>query len=57
MGEITDLLKQIVLGEDSVLELKVIEFNGDKVSAPHRSSIGDELAAMANTAGGTLVWG
>jgi hypothetical protein len=31
---ISDLLKQIALGEDSVLELKIVEWKGSKVVAP-----------------------
>lgn len=54
---IHDLLKQIALGEDSVLELKAVEFSGHKVTAPHRNSMADELAAMANTASGIIVLG
>ena len=53
----SDLLKQIALGEDSVLELKAVIFNGDKVAGPHRDGMADELAAMANTAGGVVVLG
>lgn len=52
-----DLVKQIALGEDSVLELKVLKFSGNKVTAPHRDSMADELAAMANTASGIIVLG
>ena len=52
-----DLLKQIQLGEDSVLELKTIEFKGDHISGPHRNSLADELAAMANTNNGIVVLG
>ena len=44
-----DIIKQISLGEDSVLELKTVEFSGDKITGPHRNSMADELAAMANT--------
>jgi predicted HTH transcriptional regulator len=54
---LTDLLKQIALGEDSVLELKTVEFSGDKIAGPHRSGMADELAAMANTASGVIVLG
>lgn len=50
-----DLLKKIVLGKDSVLELKTIEFKGDQVAGPHRNSMADELAAMANTATGIIL--
>ncbi len=52
-----DLLKQIALGEDSVLELKALEFRGDRVVGPHRDGMADELAAMANTATGIVVLG
>jgi ATP-dependent DNA helicase RecG len=51
------LLKQITLGEDSVLELKAVEFSGNKVTAPHRESVADELAAMANTVAGVVLLG
>ena len=54
---IHDLLKHIALGEDSVLELKAVEFSGHKVTAPHRNSMADELAAMANTASGIIALG
>ncbi|MDD2599617.1 MAG: ATP-binding protein [Kiritimatiellae bacterium] len=53
----SDLLKQIALGEDSVLELKAVDFNGNKVVGPHRDGMADELAAMANTVSGTIVLG
>jgi ATP-dependent DNA helicase RecG len=52
-----DLLKQIALGEDSLLELKVVDISGTKVTGPHRESMADELAAMANTASGVIVLG
>ncbi len=32
----SDLLKQITLGEDSILELKTVEFTGNKVSGLRR---------------------
>jgi len=54
---LSDLLKQIALGEDSVLELKVVEFAGSKVVGPHRDGMADELAAMANTTSGIVVLG
>ncbi|MFA7173320.1 MAG: ATP-binding protein [Kiritimatiellia bacterium] len=53
----SDLLKQIALGEDSVLELKAVDFSGNKVVGPHRDGMADELAAMANTVSGTIVLG
>ena len=52
-----DLLKQIAIGEDSVFELKTIEFKGNQVAGPHRNSMADELAAMANTATGVILLG
>ena len=52
-----DIKKQIPLGEDSVLELKTVEFSGDKITGPHRNSMADELAAMANTHTGVVLLG
>jgi len=58
MFETTDeLLKQIRLGEDSSLELKNLKYKGNEVNDPHRKSMADELAAMANTANGILILG
>lgn len=58
MFETTDeLLKQIRLGEDSSLELKDLRYKGTQVNDPHRNSMADELAAMANTANGVFVLG
>ena len=54
---ILDILKQIPLGEDSALELKNIEFEGDKIGGPHRHGMADELAAMANTLTGVMLLG
>ena len=54
---LSDLLKQISLGEDSVLEFKSIVFSSKKVAGPHRHSMADELAAMANTHSGVIVLG
>ena len=54
---IDDLLKQIRLGEDSSLELKTLEYKGNRVFGPHRNGMADELAAMANTASGVFVLG
>lgn len=52
-----NILNRIKLGEDSALELKNVEFSGRSVSAPHRSSMSDELAAMANAKGGVFFIG
>ena len=46
------LWEQIRFGEDSDLELKEIQFRGDRVSAPRRDDLADKLAAFANPAGG-----
>lgn len=53
----TALLGQIALGEDSVLVLKTVSFSGEKVADPHRDAMADELAAMANTVAGVIVLG
>jgi len=55
--KMAEMLKQISLGEDSVLELKSVAVSGDRVSAPHRNSMADELAAMANTHAGVVLLG
>ncbi len=52
-----DILKRIALGEDSVLELKTVEIKGDKITGPHRNSMADVLAAMANTHTGIVLLG
>ncbi len=52
-----ELLDRIRLGEDSALELKDVRFTGDRVHAPSRDSLADELAAFANGRGGVLVLG
>jgi predicted HTH transcriptional regulator len=52
-----ELQRQISLGEDSSLELKNLSFKNDVVSGPHRDSMADELAAMANSATGVVVLG
>jgi len=57
MNDINSLLKQISLGEDSVLELKNIEYTNDNVSGPNRNSMADEMAAMSNSHGGVIVLG
>ncbi len=51
------LLRQIALGEDSVLELKRVTFSGDKITGPHRNGMADELASMANTHTGVVLLG
>jgi predicted HTH transcriptional regulator len=53
----SELLKQILLGEDSSLALKDVRFNGNSVSSPNNRIMADELAAMANSCGGVFVLG
>lgn len=51
-------LTRIRLGEDSTLEFKrVVMRNDTKVEGPHPDSLADELAAMGNAHGGTLILG
>lgn len=52
-----ELLRKIRLGEDTSLELKEVVTRGDRVVAPLRSDLADEIAAMANTADCVLVLG
>ena len=52
-----ELIRKIRLGEDTSLELKAVQFRGDRVSAPGRDALADELAALANTHDSTLVLG
>ena len=52
-----ELARRIRLGEDSVLELTSVRLAGGKVSSPRRGDFADELAALANGRGGTLVLG
>lgn len=52
------LMQRIRLGEDSTLELKqVFVHEGGKAIEPHADGLSDELAAMGNAGGGTLVLG
>ena len=39
------------------MEFKRVVLSGDRVSNPHRKELSDELAAFANSRGGTLVLG
>lgn len=51
------LARRIRLGEDSTLELKRVLVAGNAVVGPRRDDFGDEIAAMANSRGGTVVLG
>ena len=57
MNETGDLVRRIRLGEDSSLEFKSVVVAGKRVKEPSRRAFADELAAFANTRGGTLVLG
>ncbi len=57
LGDPEALLRKIRLGEDSFLELKRVVFKGERLVAPARKELADELAALANTRGGTVVLG
>lgn len=52
-----ELLERIRLGEDTSLELKSIRFKGQKIEAPKRGDLADEIAAISNTYDGVLVLG
>ncbi len=51
------LIDRIQLGEDSTLEFKRVEISGQRVRDPDRGAFADELAAMANGRGGTVILG
>ena len=53
----SELIRRLRLGEDSVLELKRVRVSGKRVKEPRQDSVADELAALANAQGGTLVLG
>ena len=53
----TELAGRIRPGEDSTLELKSIVLAGGRVRSPDGRDLADELAAMANTRGGTVLLG
>lgn len=58
MFDSTDALaRQIRMGEDSMLGLRTVHFAENKITAPGRDDIADELAAFANARGGVLVLG
>ena len=52
-----NLARRIRLGEDSTLEFKTVLFSGRQVDRPDRRSLADELAAFANSRGGTVILG
>ena len=50
------LLKQLVLGEDRLVEFKEVVFAGNRVREPRRQRIANALAAFGNTLGGALIF-
>lgn len=48
--------ERIELGEDSAFELKEARFDERRVTAPRPERVANELAALANALGGTLVF-
>lgn len=52
-----ELLRRIRLGEDSSLELKAVNFKGERIIRPSRDRLANELASMANTNDCVLVLG
>lgn len=52
-----ELVERIRLGEDSTLQLKCLTFRGDKIIGPEPRFLADEIAAMANGHGGTILLG
>ena len=51
------LVRRIGLGEDSTLEFKSVDVSGGRVGAPKKGGFADELAALANGRGGTVLLG
>ena len=56
-SDVAELARRIRLGEDSALELKRVVLTGSRMEGPNRNEFADELAAFANTQGGTVVLG
>ena len=52
-----EIRERIRLGEDSGCELEEIEFAGDGPRRPGRDDLANEIAALANARGGTLLCG
>ena len=53
----SQVIEMIRLGEGPHTEFKEVHIKGRKVIAPHRDRISDELAAFANSSGGTVIFG
>ena len=54
---VDELLAKLRLIEDSTIEWKEVRVPGQKVNAPTRDDLADELAAFANWSGGVIVLG
>ena len=52
-----ELIRHIRLGEDSILKMERVALEGNLVVTPFRNDLADELAAFANTGGGTVLLG
>ena len=50
------LVQHIELGEDSRVEFEEAGFAGNRVRAPRRETVADELAAFGNTIGGSMIF-
>ena len=51
------LVRQIALGEDSLLELKLLSIPGKRVVEPDARDLADEFAAAANSHGASFIFG
>jgi ATP-dependent DNA helicase RecG len=52
-----DLLFHIRLGEDSSIEFKTVQFEGNKPVSPNKDKMAHEIAAFANGQGGSILLG
>ena len=57
MPDRAELLRGLRLGEDSVVEFQEVRFVGGWIERPGRDRLADDLAALANAAGGVAVLG
>ena len=57
MLNVSQILEIIRLGESTYVELKEVRIKNNEIVAPHRDEISDEIAAFANSSGGTIVFG
>ena len=57
MLSVSQILEIVRLGESTHVELKEVRIKNNEIAAPHRDDISDEIAAFANSSGGTIVFG